>query len=507
VQSLPVQIEPYRTQTLDFHFYFPEPGTFTHFPVHLSRNAKTAASASPFVFNVVAKPQKEDPASWEYVSQRGSSNEVLTFLANHNLYFLDLDRMLWRMKDADFFRRAIAHLKSRHVFHPAVWSYAVLHNATPYLTEYLMSTSLPALCGPVLESPLLTVEPVERRTFQLLEYSPLVNARAHRLGDTRPILNDRFREQWTSFLEVLASRKAPGSEDLLAVSAYLALQDRLEEALAFFGKVDRAAVAEKLQYEYLRAWLAMCQEDTATARRIAKALTAYPVDHWQQKFAALAAQLDEIEGKPGAAADDADRESRQDTLADREPSIDLAVQDKIVKMKFRNLMEVTVNYYPVDLEFLFSSSPFAGRDASRFSCIRPNKSERIMLPADRDEMTIALPGEFQHANVLVEVTGGGQSKAATVYANALDVQISEGFGQLTVSRAGDKHPLSKVYVKVFADQNGNSVFYKDGYTDLRGKFDYASLSTGDLDSTRRFSILVMSEDQGAVVKEVKPPAR
>ncbi|HEX2749410.1 MAG TPA: hypothetical protein VHM91_15480, partial [Verrucomicrobiales bacterium] len=146
VQSLPVQIEPYRTQTLDFHFYFPEPGTFAHFPVHLSRNAKTAASASPFVFNVVAKPQKEDPASWEYVSQRGSSNEVLTFLANHNLYFLDLDRMLWRMKDADFFRRAIAHLKSRHVFHPVVWSYAVLHNATPYLTEYLMSTSLSALC-------------------------------------------------------------------------------------------------------------------------------------------------------------------------------------------------------------------------------------------------------------------------------------------------------------------------------------------------------------------------
>ena len=39
---------------------------------------------------------------------------------------------------------------------------------------------------------------------------------------------------------------------------------------------------------------------------------------------------------------------------------------------------------------------------------------------------------------------------------------------------GDKKPLSKVYVKVFADVNGTPTFYKNGYTDLRGKFDYAS---------------------------------
>jgi hypothetical protein len=64
-----------------------------------------------------------------------------------------------------------------------------------------------------------------------------------------------------------------------------------------------------------------------------------------------------------------------------------------------------------------------------------------------------------------------------------------------------------VYVKVFADHDGTPAFYRDGYTDLRGKFDYASLSTGDLDNTRRFSILVMSDDHGAVVKEAKPPAR
>ena len=46
-------------------------------------------------------------------------------------------------------------------------------------------------------------------------------------------------------------------------------------------------------------------------------------------------------------------------------------------------------------------------------------------------------------------------------------------------------------------------FYKDGYTDLRGKFDYASVSTNELDNVKKFSLLVMSEDKGALIREVR----
>jgi hypothetical protein len=48
-------------------------------------------------------------------------------------------------------------------------------------------------------------------------------------------------------------------------------------------------------------------------------------------------------------------------------------------------------------------------------------------------------------------------------------------------------------------------FYKDGYTDLRGKFDYSSLSTNEMDNVEKFSILVLSETDGAVVREADPP--
>jgi hypothetical protein len=50
-------------------------------------------------------------------------------------------------------------------------------------------------------------------------------------------------------------------------------------------------------------------------------------------------------------------------------------------------------------------------------------------------------------------------------------------------------------------------FFKDGYTDLRGKFDYASVSSTGLGQVERFSILIMSEEHGATVDEAEVPQR
>jgi len=63
-------------------------------------------------------------------------------------------------------------------------------------------------------------------------------------------------------------------------------------------------------------------------------------------------------------------------------------------------------------------------------------------------------------------------------------------------------------VKVFARRPGGELsFHKDGYTDLRGRFDYASLSGASDLPVERFSILVLSEKNGALIREVAPPQR
>jgi hypothetical protein len=67
-------------------------------------------------------------------------------------------------------------------------------------------------------------------------------------------------------------------------------------------------------------------------------------------------------------------------------------------------------------------------------------------------------------------------------------------------------PLNKVYVKVFAKMKDGSVkFYKDGYTDLRGKFNYLSLNTDQLKSLAKFSVFIMHDELGSFIKECNAP--
>ena len=52
-----------------------------------------------------------------------------------------------------------------------------------------------------------------------------------------------------------------------------------------------------------------------------------------------------------------------------------------------------------------------------------------------------------------------------------------------------------MYVKVYAQlADGPVKFHKDGYTDLRGRFDYASVNTNELDVASKFSILILSDE-------------
>jgi hypothetical protein len=84
--------------------------------------------------------------------------------------------------------------------------------------------------------------------------------------------------------------------------------------------------------------------------------------------------------------------------------------------------------------------------------------------------------------------------------------LVEAYGQVRVKHEKTKQSLSTVYVKVFAKMiTGETKFYKDGYTDIRGRFDYASLSTNEMDRVHQFSILVISDTEGAIVLKAAPP--
>jgi hypothetical protein len=484
----------------------------------VAKNEQLIASAEPTRLKAVRELSTVDKTSWTWLSQNGDEKDVLRWMEENNVDRLavadgegnvGLDLIAWRMGDHGFYEKCLALLARRHIYSNTLWAYSVHHNDVPNMREFLLhQDDFLDRCGLWLESPLVPIDPVARRRYQHLEYAPLVNARMQKLGARRAILNDRFAEQYRQLMTVLRYRAKLSDDDRLAVAYYLFLQDRIDEALEAFDRVDAGRVETRLQYDYLKVYAEFFRERPAAAREIAQAYKDYPVDRWRNLFRNALAQIDEISGTTARVVDDKDRDQRQAKLASTEPDFDFTVEKKTVAVNFQNLAAVRVNYYLMGIELLFSRQPFVQQQSGQFSFIKPNRSEEVRLPAGRHTFSFNLPAEYHGANVIVEIVAEGKRKSQAYYAHDLLVQVVENYGQVRVARQGTNGPLPKTYVKVYARmKNGEVKFYKDGTTDLRGVFDYVSLNTNELDQVDRFALLILSGEHGAVIREAQPPKR
>jgi hypothetical protein len=490
-------------------FYFPDVGDFPMYPGHVSSEGRFLASGEPRTLHVVSEPSTVDESSWDYVSQRGTLGDVLEYIAGSNPGRLDLDRIAWRMRDEAAFQKILEVLRERHIFSSSLWAYALLHADTKATEELLqMDSSFLAQCGPVLDSPLVTINPVQRRLYEHVEFAPLVNERIHTFGGERRILNAGFAAQYRSFLDITARRPQLGADDWLEVTYYLLLQDRVEEALAAFSRVPRHAVEARMQHDYAAAYLDFYTSEHALARGLAEPYRDYSVPHWRDRFLDVLSQLDEAGGAAVVVVDPDNLMQSQTALAAQEPSLEISVSDGRVALWHDNLDGCEIGYYSMDIEFLFSTSPFAQAEGDIFAFIRPNKSDSVAFDKGNQETVFELPSAFRNHNVLVEVRGGGLVRREVVFANSMLVQMMENYGQLKVTDVTDGRPLPEVYIKVYAQtRSGRTRFHKDGYTDLRGRFDYVSHSGEQLAPAEAYSVLVLSEEHGAAIREVNPPAR
>ena len=502
-----ISLDPYTTQRLEHFFYFPASGDYPCYPAHVSKSGAVIAHAEKFTFKVVSEPSRVDESSWAHISQWGTGEQVLTYLSKMNLHNINLLQVAWRCRESDdFFRKALEILHRRGKYHRELYSYGLFHNHMPIARQFLLVDGRYLHnCGDYLASELVTIDPVARRAYEHLEYKPLVNNRSHVVGGTRKILNGRIRNQYQSFLRILSQKPSLDHADQLSTTYYLFLQDRAADAMARLETVNAEGLPTSIQYDYFRAYSAFYRAQPDEARAIAVKYTQHPVDRWRERFVNVIAQADEIQGKGPQIVTDEDRNQQQAKLAAAEPSLDLRVDGSLVTVDYQRVTNVQVNYYEMDLEFLFSTNPFVSSSSGSFSVVRPNKSERLQLADNKRSHNFELPREYQSKNVLVEVIGGGKKRSLAVYSNELNTAVSERYGILTVRHAGDNRPLPATYVKVYALTSSGPQFYKDGYTDLRGKFDYASVSTSDIGEVTKFSVLVMSDRNGATVLEAPVP--
>jgi hypothetical protein len=662
VTTRSLTLEAYSTTHFAYPFYMPRNGTFAHFPVHVSStDGELLAFAQPATLRVVERPTTRDTTSWRYVAANAPDAAILEYLATANRLQTDLSQLLWRLQGSKPFHAAVLGLlRTRQWWHAETWGLCFHHNDVAGMREYLAREDLVhplrSLIGtaPVFTSSLVSVsgeegigrvgtDPADATSvlyargiigggndpncgvaYEHLEYSPLVNARAHQLGVKRRILNKAVERQYRTLLHVLSCkpREAVNAADLLAVTYHLLLQDRIDEAQTTFAKVpvpegsvaarvpggaagpaahvlDAAAGSQAggspswsiLAYDYMAAYLDFFRADglytLPVASAVARAYASHPVPKWAAKFREIAAQLaeagvgvgaegegdgegfaDASERLTGAAAGtlagldsasemgvakELSRESVQSAAVSREPSLEVSVEGSSILVSYSNLhpasaagaagasAPATLRLFTMDLELLFSTSPFmaaaagsgtaAGAGASAgtpkpsssssssspatgglFSFVRPNGVVSLALPyaapGRLGEARFPLPAAFEGANVMVEVAAAGLRRSTPFYSTKLAVTVSEPYGRLRVTDAKSGKPLPRTYVKVYyteATEGASGKFYKDGYTDARGAFDYTSLSTDELSRTKRFGLLVSSETHGAVVRVASPP--
>ena len=336
----------------------------------------------------------------------------------------------------------------------------------------------------------------------------MFNPRAHRFGPDNVILNGDFARQYLDLLAILAHKPALDDLDSMSVCYAMLLQDRVTEAMRAFAQIRPEALESRLQYDYMHAYLDFFSDTPRVAFDIAQRHRDHPVKRWNDRFREIEAQLAEAAGADIARGDSDSPRTRQQTASAAESAaLELDVQGRTVTIRYAKLEECELRCYRVDAEFSFSTRPFVRDDREAGTFIQPHFTQIITLPSGEKQVQLELPEPMRNANILVQVRGGGVIRQRTSFANSLAVQVSEGYGQLKITDAESGRPLPKVYAKVFArGPNGKVRFHKDGYTDVRGRFDYTSVS-GNQPPTDRYAILVISDDHGAAVREVAPPAQ
>jgi hypothetical protein len=241
-------------------------------------------------------------------------------------------------------------------------------------------------------------------------------------------------------------------------------------------------------------------------RQIAAKYKEYPVSKWRNRFLDILAQAAEADGASASFRGEG-RDARMGALASAESSISLRVDGPALLVEARNAKRCVLNYYLMDVEFRFSKSPFAEDYGRQFGLLMPNRRVELEIPKD-GKLKIAIAKDWAASNFLVEAECEGKKASALRFANDMDVELRDSFGQLKIARRADGRPLPKAYVKVYAKcADGQVRFYKDGYSDLRGRFDYASLSSEPPAPVEKFSILVMGGELGSAILEALPPSR
>jgi len=457
-------ISAFTTHIIEFFFYFPEVGTFKVNPPSVSKLGKVVAVGKRSEIPVKTEKTYTTLETLNAVLTKGSQEDVLNFARTKNIWnpkVFDFNSIYWLLKEKDFFLKFIEILRDRRCFDLKTWTFGFYHNDAQTVKEYFAVDTQNSVSSyfQYVDSSLINVD-----KLKLLEYHPYINQRVHLLADSKNrILNVQLKEQYEKFISYLCERDKLNTEHYLGLIYYLLLQDRVEEAIKFFGKIDREQVRKdqqkELQYDYFAAYLDfyMGYPKFTVAREICKKYLDYPVLSWRSLFLDVSNQLAEFDGQDTIEDETTKKtEKRQNKEnAQKEEIAQLEIKDAQLQITHQNVRELTLFFYKIDLEVLFSRNPFITQGKDEFSYIQPSEIQKIQVqnPQDLQKRTVSIPQNLQKHNLHVELRAEDKTCSVTYFSTSLHVHILENYGQVKVLDSNDK-PLIKVnFFFIFNDIN------------------------------------------------------
>ncbi|MBK1882053.1 hypothetical protein JIN85_06480 [Luteolibacter pohnpeiensis] len=490
--SISKKIQPFGVINLNLAFYFPSEGTYSICPFGISENGKLLARTSPQQLVVNGNPSDLATNDWRGIAANGSPEQVYSYLRNAPLEGLEIDRILWRLKDQKVYQQIASILRDRMLFSSNVFAYAFLHRDEQGISDYLENSDLIHHLGDWLDSSLLQLRPQIHLNWSQLEFDPVVNPRSHFFSDNPRLTHDLALKYYRDFLDQLAWKPELSAEDRLNLCALLFLQDRIGEAIAEFDQIDPSGLGSRLQYDFLKATSLFYRGQPGEASAIAKTyLSSLPPGIWKDRYQAVVNQTTEITVLF--------QNSELPGETEEEPAQELQLTSDTsggLLLKHHGFSKATLDYFQVDLEVLFSANPFleGDRDSNEPPMI-PNHTAEIALTDAESTTAIEVPENLASGNLLVVAKSGDATSMQILDDSPVIVRNQAAARTLQLFDRETTKPVSKVYVKVYAeDQSGEISFHKDGYTDLRGKFDYLTHTGKDISTIRRVAVLIISPE-------------
>jgi len=370
------------------------------------------------------------------------------------------------------------------------------------------------------------------------------------------IINKEFSDYYDDFLIYLFHKpiNCYTARDYLQFICCLLMQDRVEDAVIIY-KIFEKRFKEKnisntdsinglIQRDYIASYLDFYNEKyideghqskkLKIARERSMKYENYPIKNWNNMFSEIIQSIKYLDDKGKAVnvdnSTDNDKENKTikvNNVFNNTPTLSMIIIGEKIHIKYRNLSHCKICYYPIDLEMQFLVQPFFISEnmndkyndkKSNVTYTMPKDVELIELPKNKESLVVPLNKNYVHQHAIVEIQGGHEYfiKNKCIYQpSELSIQINENLGILRVFKpnpdSNDEEQsfvvAPAVYVKVYAKDKCDKVsFWKDGYTDLLGRFDYITVSSNsDILNIKKLSILVLLNDTIGEIKEVYPP--